>query len=74
MIDLKACPFCGAPAIFHGFADQVTHQIKAWQVKCDGQACDVSPGTKVYERKEHAADIWNSRAGARSMRLPELVR
>jgi len=62
MLELKACPFCGREPLFRAFHDQETRQIKAWQVRCDCQACEVSPGTKVYERKEHAAEVWNARA------------
>jgi len=58
MIDLRPCPFCGAPA-----ALQKIDRMEWWRVICSNNEC----GAEVWSRyadghgMEHAVEKWNRR-------------
>lgn len=53
---LKPCPFCGAePVLSQDYWGR-------YDVRCLNTHCDVMPSTRVYDKADDAAAIWNRRA------------
>lgn len=59
MSKIKACPFCGYPAVIR----QNKEKVKPWYVRCGNIYCHVFPMTKNYSTIEEAIEAWNRRCG-----------
>lgn len=65
MIELKPCPFCGAPGemwsgTFEVAWDTQDDEAFNWCVYCSNNECFVE-ATMYHKTKEAAADEWNTR-------------
>ena len=59
-IELKPCPFCGAPAIM--MISDYGRGNYWYQVRCSNVSCNVKPSGPWRTNEVLAADKWNARA------------
>ena len=57
LIELKPCPFCGAPA------ERRRSLIGYFYIQCKNIFCGVRPYTKAFDRQSDATRAWNKRKG-----------
>jgi len=59
-IQLRPCPFCGAPGAFDSYPDDSINGRWKFLAHCSAD-CEVNPIAKAWSH-ESAARIWNGRA------------